>query len=106
MHPSKKINPTQISETLGADKAVPPLNVLRYRFLDQRRPHTPAALLDCVAHMLLYLDQSDVMLEVALTYLVRTLAACRGDAGIAKPESLFYVPSAVYLSPLVTRPPC
>lgn len=90
---------TASSETTDENKAVPSLPVLRYRYLDQRRYHTPAALLDCVAHMLLYLDQPDIMMEVALAYLVRSLNACRGDAGVANPNSLFYIPSAVYLSP-------
>jgi DNA-binding CsgD family transcriptional regulator len=81
------------------DDSVPALHILRRRFLDERRYHTPGPLLDCVAHMLLYLDQPDTLLEVALSYLVRTLAACRGDAGIGTPYVPLYTPIAVYLDP-------
>jgi DNA-binding CsgD family transcriptional regulator len=79
------------------EKSIPPLPILRYHFLDQRRHNTAPALLDSVAHMLLYLDQPDIVLEVALAYLVRTLAACRGDAGVGTPQLPFYIPTAVYL---------
>lgn len=81
------------------NESVPALPILRRRFLDERRHNSPAALLDCVAHMLLYLDQPDTLLEVALGYLVRTLSACRGDAGVGTPRSSFYTPSAIYLDP-------
>jgi DNA-binding CsgD family transcriptional regulator len=49
--------------------------------------------------MLLYIDQPDTLLEVALSYLVRTLAVCRGDAGVSAPHLPSYTPSAVYLDP-------
>jgi DNA-binding CsgD family transcriptional regulator len=84
---------------LCTDENIPDLYILRRRFLDERRRDTPGPLLDCVAHMLLYLDQPDMILEVALSYLVRTLAACRGDAGASAPDLPSYAPTAVYLDP-------
>lgn len=87
------------TNSLLEDRSVPALYILRRRFLDERRHNTPGPLLDCVAHMLLYLDQPDILLEVALAYLVRTLAACRGDAGRLTPTAPFYTPTAIYLDP-------
>jgi DNA-binding CsgD family transcriptional regulator len=81
------------------DEMLPDLRTLRRQFLDERRTDTPGPLLDCLAHMLLYIDQPDILLEVALSYLVRTLAVCRGDAGVCAPHFSSYTPSAVYLDP-------
>ena len=81
------------------DENIPDLRMLRHRFLDERRYNSPGPLLDCVAHMLLYIDRPDTLLEVALSYLVRTLAACRGDAGVSTPNLPLYTPTAVYLDP-------
>jgi DNA-binding CsgD family transcriptional regulator len=81
------------------DEILPDIRLLRRRFLDERRTDTPGPLLDCVAHMLLYIDQPDTLLEVALSYLVRTLAVCRGDAGVCAPHYPLYTPSAIYLDP-------
>ncbi len=81
------------------DANIPDLRTLRHRFLDERRHNTPGPLLDCVAHMLLYIDQPDALLEIGLSYLVRTLGVCRGDAGISAPYLTLYTPTAVYLDP-------
>lgn len=81
------------------DDSITALRVLRHRFLDEHRRNTPGPLLDCVAHMLLYIDRPDTLLEVALGYLVRSLAACRGDAGVGTPRAPFYTPTSVYLDP-------
>ena len=78
---------------------IPDVRMLRRRFLDERRHNTPRPLLDCLAHMLLYIDQPDTLLEIALSYLVHTLSACRGDAGVTAPYLPSYDPSAVYLDP-------
>ncbi len=43
------------------DENIPDLRTLRHRFLDERRHNTPGPLLDCVAHMLLYIDQPDAL---------------------------------------------
>ncbi|GAC1377504.1 MAG: hypothetical protein NVSMB44_46830 [Ktedonobacteraceae bacterium] len=78
---------------------LPDIRVLRRRFLDEQRHNTPGPLLNCVAHMLLYIDQPDTLLEIALGYLVRTLTVCRGDAGVCAPDHSTYTPSAIYLDP-------
>jgi DNA-binding CsgD family transcriptional regulator len=49
--------------------------------------------------MLLYIDQSNTLLEIGISYLVRTLAVCRGDAGVTTPSLPAYTPTAVYLDP-------
>lgn len=87
------------SEQLQQEDIIPDIRVLRRRFLDEQRHNTPGPLLDCVAHMLLYIDQPDTLLEIALSYLVHSLAASRGDAGVCAPSFPAYIPSAVYLDP-------
>lgn len=89
---------------LHRDENIPDVRILRHRFLDERCRDTPGPLLDCVAHMLLYIDQPDTLLEIALSYLVRTLAACRGDAGVSAPHLPLYTPTAVYLDPCYEAP--
>jgi DNA-binding CsgD family transcriptional regulator len=84
---------------LQQEEIIPDVRMLRRRFLDERRHNTPRPLLDCVAHMLLYIDQPDNVLEIALSYLVQTLSVCRGDAGVTAPSLPSYNPSAVYLDP-------
>jgi DNA-binding CsgD family transcriptional regulator len=84
---------------LHDDENLLSVRILRRRFLDGRYRETPGPLLDCVAHMLLFIDQPDTLLEVALGYLVRTLAVCRGDAGISAPHLPYYIPTAVFLDP-------
>ncbi len=84
---------------LHEDENLLSVRILRRRFLDGQYRDTPGPLLDCVAHMLLYIDQPDTLLEVALSYLVRTLAVCRGDAGVSAPHLPSYIPTAVYLDP-------
>ncbi len=86
-------------EHLQQEGIIPDVRMLRRRFLDERRHNTPRPMLDCVAHMLLYIDQPDTLLEIALGYLVHTLSACRGDAGVTAPHLPAYNPSAIYLDP-------
>ena len=87
------------TQNFEVNELVPNLHSLRQHFLDQRRHNTPGPLLDCVAHMLLYLDQPATLLEVALAYLVRALTVCRGDAGIVSVHTPAYTPCAVFLDP-------
>lgn len=92
------------SSQLREKNSVPPLPVLRRQFLDERRHDTAAVQLDCVAHMLVYLDQPERLLEIALSYLVRALNVCRGDAGIVQPRDPFYAPSVISLDPARAAP--
>lgn len=87
------------TEQQHVDEKLSDVRILRRRFLNGRYRDTPGPLLDCVAHMLLYIDQPDTLLEVALCYLVRTLAVCRGDAGVSAPHLPSYIPTAVFLDP-------
>lgn len=104
MSGDEKLSLTNSDLQLYKESGVPPIAVLRRQFLDGNRYNTPGPLLDCVAHMLLYLDQPDTLLEVALAYLGRTLAVCRGDAGTGTARSPFYSPTAVYLDPRRAAP--
>lgn len=62
------------------DELLPDIRILCRQFLDKRCSDAPDPLLDRVAYMLLYIDQPKILLEVALSYLVYTLAVCRGSA--------------------------
>jgi DNA-binding CsgD family transcriptional regulator len=80
------------------------LTQLRQQVLETRRYDTPAATLDCVAHMLLYLDQPQRVLELALTHLVGRLGVCRGDAGLGQPEAERFVADVAYEEPSRAAP--
>jgi DNA-binding CsgD family transcriptional regulator len=75
------------------------LRELRHNLLDAQRKDAPPDMLDCAAHMLLYLDEPDVVHEIGLSHLLRTFDATRTDLGYATPESRDYVPSAVQVVP-------
>lgn len=49
--------------------------------LDAQRGLVPSAMLDCGAHMLLYLEEPQAMLRIGLGHLIERLAATRGDIG-------------------------
>jgi DNA-binding CsgD family transcriptional regulator len=75
------------------------LRELRRNLLDAQRKDTPPDMLDCAAHMLLYLDEPDVVHEIGLSHLLRTFDATRADLGYATPESREYMPSAIQVVP-------
>jgi DNA-binding CsgD family transcriptional regulator len=75
------------------------LRELRHTLLDAQRKDAPPDMLDCAAHMLLYLDEPDAVHEIGLTHLLRTFDATRTDLGYATPESREYVPSAIQVVP-------
>jgi DNA-binding CsgD family transcriptional regulator len=75
------------------------LAVLRHQLLDTQLGTTPIATLDAVAHMLLYLDAPQRVLELGLRHLVLLSDTCRGDAGLCSPQHVAYHPDAVYVRP-------
>lgn len=70
---------------------------LKEIFLDryQRQQHPPE-MLNCVAHMILAIDQPDEMVMVALEYMSRRLGTCRGDLGFPSPRDAIYAPVVVH----------
>ena len=63
---------------------------LRRELLDAQRDHTPAPMLDCAAHMLLYLDDAKTMQEIGLHHLLDRMSASRVDVGFgAQTDSIY-----------------
>lgn len=79
---------------------------LKQVFLDSRRRDYPSDVLNCVAHLILAIDDPDELASVALDYLVGKLGACRGDLGFPTPTDAFYAPVAVCYSPVSDPPRC
>lgn len=71
----------------------------RRKLLDAHRKEVPSVMLDCAAHMLLYLDQPEIVHEIGLTHLLRTFNATRTDLGYGTPEALEYTPHAIQVVP-------
>lgn len=72
---------------------------LRHTLLDEQRHSAPADMLDCAAHMLLYLDEPEQVHSIGLKHLLRTFDATRADLGFASPDSPEYTPTAIQLVP-------
>jgi DNA-binding CsgD family transcriptional regulator len=61
------------------------LHALRRTILDAQRGLAPPAMLDCAAHMLLYLDEPQAMQRIALEHLLDRFAATRVAIGFGTP---------------------
>ena len=61
------------------------LHTLRRTMLDAQRGLAPPAMLDCAAHMLLYLDEPQAMQRIALEHLLDRFAATRVAIGFGTP---------------------
>jgi len=81
-------------KTLNSENS---LKTLRKTIL-QRDKSVPREQLDAAAHMLLYLDEPQRVLEIALNYLVDKTNVCRGDAGLANVSDTIYTAQASYES--------
>jgi hypothetical protein len=49
--------------------------------LDAQCGQVPSSMLDCGAHMLLYLDEPQTMMQIGLAHLLERFAATRADVG-------------------------
>ena len=82
----------------------PSTKALKLYFIDGNYQTTLGSMLDCVAHMILAIENPTETVRIALTYLGSHLATCRADAGFAVPTDREYTPLAEYCSSQ-TQPP-
>ena len=82
----------------------PSTKALKQHFIDGNYQTTHGSMLDCVAHMILAIENPTETVRIALSYLGGRLSTCRADAGFAVPTDREYTPLAEYCSE-ASRPP-
>jgi len=76
----------------------PSQRVLKHYFIDENIGQFPQETLNCVAYMILTIDQPEEMMDVALSFMVGKLNACRADMGYLNPTDKLYEPTSIYYS--------
>lgn len=76
----------------------PSQKALKHYFIDENIEHFPQKTLNCVAYMILTIDNPEEMMDVALAYMVDELGACRADMGYLSPKDKLYNPSYIHYS--------
>lgn len=76
----------------------PSTKALKQAFVDSNYHIVARDTLDCVAHMIIAIDNPRDVVEVGLGYLVDKLAVCRADVGFGSPEAEDYIPIAEHCS--------
>ncbi len=82
----------------------PSTKALKQYYLDGNYSSCPDDMLDCVAHMIIAIENPKETVRVALSYMGNHLSACRADAGFAVPTDTIYTPLSEYCNK-ATRPP-
>ena len=82
----------------------PSTKALKQHFLDGNYETIPGNMLDCVAHMILAIENPTQTVRIALSYMGSHLSTCRADAGFAVPTDREYTPLAEYCSE-ISKPP-
>ena len=77
---------------------------LKSEFIDKYADICEFGMLNCVAQMILTIDNPKEVVRVGLQYLVTELSVCRADAGFATPDHLQYTPVAEYCNPNTSPP--
>ena len=77
---------------------------LKQYFIDGNYQTFPGDMLDCVAHMILAIENPREIVRIALSYMCNHLSVCRADAGFATPTDIEYTPLSEYCSE-ITQPP-
>jgi DNA-binding CsgD family transcriptional regulator len=67
---------------------------LRRRLIDGQRGASPASMLDCAAHMLLYADDPAAAQRIGMQHLLERFEATRIDLGFGSPGSDEYIASS------------
>ena len=85
------------------NEQLPSTQLLRNQFID---PHQScdSRMLNCVAHMIIVIDNPKLLVQVALEFLVTELNVCRADAGFATPSHRHYTPITEYRN-TISNPP-
>lgn len=73
---------------------LPSIHNLRDQFIEKNLSTCDHNMINCVAHMILVIDNPKELVRVGLEYIVNELSVCRADAGFAKPFHLHYTPIA------------
>lgn len=84
----------------------PSKRILKQHFIDANKGVFPQDTLNCVAHLVLAIENPDEMMTVALEFIVNKLDACRADIGFVRPQDRFYKPASVYYSKMSDPPDC
>lgn len=79
---------------------------LKEIFLDRFRRERRASELNCVAHMILAMDDPAELAAIALDHLIAETDACRADLGFAMPSDPAYAPIAVHYNDSTDPPRC
>ncbi len=82
----------------------PSTKALKKYFIDSSYQSHPGDMLDCVAHMILAIENPKETVRIALSYMGNHLSVCRADAGFATPTDSEYTPLAEYCNQ-DTHPP-
>lgn len=72
----------------------PSAHTLRDVFIENNLKDVGHNMINCVAHMILVIDNPKEVVRVGLEYMVNELSVCRADAGFATPYHLHYTPIA------------
>ncbi len=79
---------------------------LKQHFLDANREAFPQDTLNCVAHLILSIENPDEMMMIALEFMVKKMQACRADMGFLKPIDRIYKPISIYYNAISAPPVC
>ena len=82
----------------------PSTKALKQYFIDGNYQSHPGDMLDCVAHMILAIENPKETVRIALSYMGNHLSVCRADAGFATPTDTEYTPLSEFCN-TNTKPP-
>jgi hypothetical protein len=82
----------------------PSTKALKQYFIDGNYSSYPSDMLDCVAHMILVIENPKETVRIALSYMGNHLSVCRADAGFATPTDTEYTPLSEFCN-VNTQPP-
>ncbi len=82
--------------TISKFLSEPPLKKdLKEYFIEANRGIFPSDTLNCVAHLILYIDTPDEITNIALDYLVQKLSADRANLGFVAPCDKYYKSASI-----------
>ncbi len=77
-------------------KEPPSKRILKQHFLDASKGQIPQDMINCVAHLILVIEDPDEVMATALAFMVAKLRACRADVGILNPKDSTYKPTSIH----------
>ncbi|NQZ53005.1 MAG: hypothetical protein HRT93_02005 [Piscirickettsiaceae bacterium] len=84
----------------------PSQKALKQYFIDKNIQSFPSDTINCVAYMILTIDNPDEMMNIALSHIVDKFSACRADMGFSTPTDKLYEPTFVHHSQYSQPPDC